>query len=95
MSWQAQWRLVQKLSCDFGSFFPDSNSMGLYTLLRRLGAIGSTAPSLGGGVPVSGSCLGGVSVCLGHPRSKLSRVVNGSGNSIVEWLVRLVHCVSI
>ena len=35
------------------------------TLFRRLGAVGSTAPSLGGGVPVSRSCLGVVSVCFG------------------------------
>ena len=35
-------------------------------LFRQLGAVGSTAPSLGGGVPVSRSCLGGVSARLGH-----------------------------
>ena len=35
------------------------------TLFRRLGAVGSMAPRLGGGVPVSWSCLGGVSVCFG------------------------------
>lgn len=51
-------------------YFPNSDSL----LFRWLGAVGSTAPSLGGGVPVS---LGGVSVMFTSPLGHVSVVSFG------------------